>query len=219
MAQKRLTRELVLSTALALVDRGGLAALTMRGLAAELDVEAMALYRYAPGKDALLDGLIEVLLGEVEAAMAAGPRPAGWRQQLHDGALAVYRAAVAHPQVVPLLATRPLAVPLARRPAAVLRLNERVLTLLGRAGLDDRAALALYRALLAWMLGYLLVELRAMVVDPDEEEPAVRLGLHHLPTREYPRLRALAPAMADHDAEAEIAAGLDALIDRLAPGR
>jgi AcrR family transcriptional regulator len=214
MAQKRLTRELVLATALALVDRDGLGALTMRSLAAELGVEPMAVYRYAPGKDALLDGLIEVLLGEVEAALAAGPRHGGWRQQLHEGARAVYHAALAHPQVVPLLATRPLAVPLARRSAAVLRLNERVLTLLGRAGLDDRTTLALYRAMLAWLLGYLLVELRAMVVDPDEEEPAIRLGLHHLPSREYPRLRALAPAMADHDAEAEIAAGLDALIDR-----
>ncbi|MFC8453366.1 TetR/AcrR family transcriptional regulator [Kitasatospora sp. NPDC057223] len=218
MAQKRLTRELVLVTALALVDRNGLGALTMRGLAAELGVEPMAVYRYAPGKDALLDGLIEVLLGEVEAALAAGPRHGGWRQQLHEGARAVYRAALAHPQVVPLLATRPLAVPLARRSAAVLRLNERILTLLGRAGLDDRTTLALYRAMLAWLLGYLLVELRAMVVDPDEEEPAIRLGLHHLPSREYPRLRALAPAMADHDAEAEIAAGLDALIDRHAGG-
>ncbi|MER5213639.1 hypothetical protein ABT063_24480 [Streptomyces sp. NPDC002838] len=77
--------------------------------------------------------------------------------------------------------------------------------------------LLLYQVVMAWGLGYFLVEMRAMVVDPEDTDSAVRLGLHLLPTREYPRLRALLPAMADLDADAEFAAGLDALLERFAP--
>jgi AcrR family transcriptional regulator len=218
MQQRKLTRELVLTTALALVDREGLSALTMRSLATELGVEAMALYRYAAGKDALLDGLVDTLFTEVETALAERPPTGGWREQLHEGARVTLRAALAHPHVVPLLATRPLSVPLASRPPAVLRMNERTLALLAWAGFDDRTALALYRAALAWVLGYLVMELRMVEVDPAEPEPAIRLGLHQLPAQEYPRLRATAAAMTDHDPEQELAAGLDALLDRFTAG-
>src|SRR4051794_35847891 len=62
----RLNRERVLTAALVLVDREGLSALSMRRLGAELGVEAMALYRYAASKDALLDGLVEALYLELE---------------------------------------------------------------------------------------------------------------------------------------------------------
>ncbi|MZD07119.1 TetR family transcriptional regulator, partial [Streptomyces sp. SID5785] len=65
----RLNRERVLASALEIVDRDGLQALSMRGLGAELGVEAMALYRYADGKDALLDGLVEAFVGELEAVL------------------------------------------------------------------------------------------------------------------------------------------------------
>lgn len=218
MPQRKLTHELVLTTALALVDRAGLSALTMRSLATELDVEPMALYRYASSKDALLDGLVDALFTEVETVLAERPPAGGWREQLQEGARVTLNAALAHPHVVPLLATRPLTVPLASRPPAVLRMNERTLAVLHRAGFDDRTALALYRAALAWVLGYLVMELRILEVDPAEPEPAIRLGLHHLPAHEYPRLRATAAAMTDHDAEQELAAGLDALLDRFAPG-
>lgn len=61
----RLNRPLVLATAVALVDRDGLAALTMRRLAGALGVESMAIYRYTPGKEALLDGLVEAFFAEV----------------------------------------------------------------------------------------------------------------------------------------------------------
>jgi AcrR family transcriptional regulator len=67
----RLSRERVLASALALVDREGLSALSMRRLGAELGVEAMALYRYAPNKDALLDGLVEALYLSLEERLGA----------------------------------------------------------------------------------------------------------------------------------------------------
>ncbi|MGW7052460.1 TetR/AcrR family transcriptional regulator [Streptomyces sp. NPDC054887] len=212
----RLSRERVLATALEVVDRDGLSGLSMRGLGAELGVEAMALYRYAPSKDALLDGLVETFCQELHLDLdqdpAARPDPADWRGELRRVALAAHGAALRHPHVVPLLATRLLSTPMARRPLPVLRVDERVLELLHGAGLGEREAVETHRAFTAWLLGYLLVELRAMDDDPSEPEPAFRLGLHRLPASELPRLRATAAAMAVRGGPGGLAAGLDALL-------
>ncbi|MFD8753648.1 TetR/AcrR family transcriptional regulator [Kitasatospora sp. NPDC059577] len=218
----RLSRPLVLAAAVALVDREGLAALTMRRLAAELGVESMALYRYTPGKEALLDGLIESYFTEVNARLRTnadnGPpestrhRPE-WRLELSRIARSFAAAAHAHPEILPLVATRPLTVPLARRPAPVLELTEHILAVLGRAGFDDATALAVYRTFVAWNLGCLLVDKRQVVDNPDEPEPVLRLGLHRLPAADYPRLRALAPRFTEFDDDAELLAGLDSLLD------
>ncbi|MFI6873873.1 TetR/AcrR family transcriptional regulator [Streptomyces sp. NPDC050400] len=213
----RLSRERVLTAALEIVDRDGLSALSMRGLGAELGVEAMALYRYADGKDALLDGLVEAFCDELETALDAGSTSPDWRTELDRIARAAYQVGLRHPHVVPLLATRLLSTPLARRPAAVLRADERILALLLDAGLSDGQAVRLHRAFTAWLLGWLIVELRAMDDDPDEPDPAFRLGLHRLPARELPRLRESAPLMAERGGEDELSAGLDALLRALGP--
>ncbi|KUN23377.1 TetR family transcriptional regulator [Streptomyces antibioticus] len=212
----RLSRERVLTSALELVDRDGLSALSMRRLGAELGVEAMALYRYAASKDALLDGLVEALHLELEERLTADAVAAReWRAELGRVARATYDVCLAHPQVVPLLSTRMLAVPLARRPLATLRHHERVLSLLQEAaGLDAQRAAAVFRAFTAWVLGYVSVELQAMVDNPDEPDPAFRLGLHHMPPQELPRLRAAAPALAERGGPEGLVAGLDALLDR-----
>ncbi|MER7771327.1 TetR/AcrR family transcriptional regulator C-terminal domain-containing protein [Kitasatospora sp. NPDC096140] len=228
----RLSRPQVLDAAVALVDREGLAALTMRRLASELGVESMALYRYTPGKEALLDGLTEAYFTEVNdrlrTAAASGPRPPErhrperrrpephqpeWRQELRRIARAFAAVAHAHPEILPLVATRPLTVPVTRRPAPVLELTEHILAVLGRAGFDDATALTVYRSFVAWNLGCLLVDKRQVVDNPEEPDPALRLGLHRLPAADYPRLRALVPRFADFDDDAEMLRGLDSLLD------
>ncbi|SEO81504.1 TetR/AcrR family transcriptional regulator [Actinacidiphila rubida] len=232
----RLSRERVLSTALELVDREGLSALSMRRLGAELGVEAMALYRYAAGKDGLLDGLVEALYLELHERLDAGFRPpAGpgaarkrggpgadpappWRLELHRIAQATYQVALEHREVVPLLATRMLAVPLARRSQAVLRAQEDMLGLLAVAGLDEEEAAAAYRAVSAWTLGYVFADLQAMVDNPEEPEAAFRLGLHRMPVHDFPELRAVTPVLAENGGPQGLAEGLDAVLDRWAPG-
>ncbi|MFH9011436.1 TetR/AcrR family transcriptional regulator [Streptomyces sp. NPDC017943] len=210
----RLNRERVLASALVLVDREGLSALSMRRLGTELGVEAMALYRYAPSKDSLLDGLVEALYLELEEQLAAdGDADEDWRAGLHRIARATYDVCLTHPQAVPLLSTRLLAVPLVRRPPAVLRDHERVLALLRGAGFGPQAAAGLFRAFTAWLLGYVSVELRPVVDNPDETEPAFRLGLHRLSPRELPTLRDTAAALAEPGGPEGLAAGLDALLD------
>ncbi|MFF4392676.1 MULTISPECIES: TetR/AcrR family transcriptional regulator [unclassified Streptomyces] len=229
VGRPRLSRERILRTALHVVDDEGLASLSMRRVADELGVEAMALYRYTPSKDDLLDGLVEMLFVELEQTLAdigtgtselaaVGDGTAAVtdrREALRGIALAMYRIALAHPHVVPLVATRPLTVPMARRPLPVLRCHERLLAILQASGLTDAAALKLYRAFVSWVLGYIVVELREVVDDPDEPDPAFRLGLHRLPARDFPRLRALGPALAVRGGEEQLGVGLDALLDRL----
>jgi AcrR family transcriptional regulator len=225
----RLSRERVLRTALSVADAEGLPAVSMRRVAEELGVETMALYRYTPSKDDLLDGLVETLFLDLEerlsggpAAVPASPEPrsldrSALRQGLHGVAREMYRVAAEHPNVVSLCATRPLTTPLTRRPHAVLRTHERLLVLLHAAGLDDWAALRLYRAFISWVLGYIVIDLREVVDDPDEPDPAFRLGLHRLPAREFPRLRALGQEMADRGGEEQLTAGVDALLDGVVP--
>src|SRR5260370_39996060 len=70
-ARERLTRERVLRAALEFTDTQGLAALSMQKLGAELGVKGMSLYTHVDGKDALLDGIVDIMSAEVEMPAAA----------------------------------------------------------------------------------------------------------------------------------------------------
>jgi hypothetical protein len=88
-----------------------------------------------------------------------------------------------------------------------------VLVLLREAGLDDVRSAPAFHAFTAWLLGYVSMELQSTVDNPDEPDPAFRLGLHRLPAQELPTLRETAPALADRSGPDGLTAGSDALID------
>jgi len=208
----KITPELVFATALELIDRDGADALSMRRLGAALDRDPMILYRHAPGKAALLDGVVETVLAQLKV----DPTDPDWTAQLR-GVARDYRAlALAHPNVVPLLVTRPLATPLALRPRGTLRPLEDVLDLLTRAGFSGPDALHVYRALFGFLNGHVLNELQELVENADETDDLLRLGLYRLPIGEFPILRSLAHALADYDGAAELERGLDILLTGLA---
>ena len=125
------------------------------------------------------------------------------------------RLALAHPHVVPLLVTRPLATPLGLRPRGTLRPLEDILALLTRAGFSGPDALHIYRALFGFLHGHVLDELQELVEKPDETDDLLRLGLHRLPIGEFPLIRGLAPILADYDGAAELERGLDILLTGL----
>ncbi|MFE4835866.1 TetR/AcrR family transcriptional regulator C-terminal domain-containing protein [Arthrobacter sp. NPDC056691] len=207
----RLSRDVVLSAALELVDAEGLEALTMRRLGQKLGRDPMSLYRYAESRSALLDGLTEVVLGQLIV-----PQGMEWQLTLRGVAHDLRRLALRHPNVVPLLVTRPLSTPLGLRPPGTVRPLEQILALLIDAGFTPVDALHVYRAYYAFLNGHLLNELQELVVDPDENEAVLRLGLYHLPAREFPRLRSLAAALADYDGARELDEGLGILLSGLA---
>ena len=203
-----ITRERILEAALAIVDRDGIDGLSMRRLGKALGRDPMALYRHAPNKAALLDGLAERVLDELEVDTGDGD----WATQLREVARGFRRLALAHPQVVPLLVTRPLSTPLGLRPLGTLRPLEDILTLLTGAGFTDADALHVYRALFGFLYGHILNELQEVVERPDESDDLLRLGLHRLPIGEFPLLRGLAPVLASYDGAAELERGVDILL-------
>lgn len=97
-----LNRERVLRAAVDLADREGIDALSMRRLGQELGVEAMSLYNHVGGKEDLLDGMVDAILGEIEPAPEAGP----WKQQVRDRIQSARRTMLRHPWASAVIVSR-----------------------------------------------------------------------------------------------------------------
>lgn len=209
--QAPLSRERLLAAALEIVDRDGVDGLSMRQLARALGRDPMSLYRHTADKAAVLDGLAELVLAE----LVVQPDSPDWEGELRAVARAFRGLVLAHPNVVPLLVTQPLTIPLSLRPLSTLRPLEDFLELLIKAGFSAPVALRAYRSFTGFLYGHVLNELQALVDNPDETDDLLRLGLHRLPVREFPRLRALSSALARYDGAAELEQGLDLLLTSL----
>ncbi len=103
-----LSRERVLSAAMTLADAEGLQAVTMRRLATDLGVEAMSLYHHLPGKDGLLDGLVDAVAAEVQLAIQGLRAKAGqdWRSVLRMRCLRAREVMLRHPWAPGLIGSR-----------------------------------------------------------------------------------------------------------------
>jgi AcrR family transcriptional regulator len=203
----QVTRSVILQSALRIIDRDGVDGLSMRRLSGEVGRDPTVLYRHIPNKAALLDGVVEIVLGQLQVDTA----DPDWATQLRTVAHAFRRLALAHPKVLPLLVTRPLATPLGRRPPGMLRPLEDVLALLTSVGFTGDDALHIYRVLFGYLHGHILTELQEVVERPEETDDVLRLGLHRLTITEFPQVRALASALGSYDGVAELDRALDLL--------
>jgi hypothetical protein len=155
--------------------------------------------------------VVELVLSRLDVPRAAD---GDWAHVLRRTGHAFRELALAHPNVVPLLVTRPLATPLALRPLGTLRVLgtlrplEKLLDLFITAGFGEREALHAYRLYMGFLHGHVLNELQERVLAPDETDDLLRLGLHRLPLREFPRIRALAGELATYDGARELDEGL-----------
>ena len=206
----QLSRSMILQTALAIVDRDGVDGLSMRRLSDAVARNPVMLSRHVANKAAVLDGVAEIVLAQLSVD-SADP---DWAGQLRSVARDFRQLALAHPNVVPLLVTRPLATPLGQRPPGMLRPLEDVLALLTSAGFTGDDALHTYRVLFGFLYGHILNELQEVIERPEETDHVLRLGLHRLAITQFPLRRALAPTLASYDGAAE----LDRFLDLLLPG-
>jgi AcrR family transcriptional regulator len=206
-----LSRDVVLRTALEIIDRDGVEGLSMRRLGRLLGRDPMTFYRYAPSKAALLDGVVELVLDQLQVDTT----DSDWAGQLRAVARSYRHLALDHPRIVPLLVTRPLATPLGLRPLGTLRPLEATLELLTRAGFTDVDALHIYRSFSGFLHGHVLNELQELVDNHDETDELLRLGLQRLPLRQFPLLRGLAPVLSRYDGANELERGLDILLSGL----
>ena len=215
-----LDRQRILAAAIALVDAEGLRELTMRRLGRSLGVEAMALYRYVPSRDDLLDGIVEAVVDELYADPEVHLLPhRGWQEHLVRLAHGVRRMALAHPQVFPLVATRPPAAPFLRPPLRSLRWVESFLQGLMSQGFSGPDAVHAYRAFSSFLLGHLLLEVSALGVDTGPvEEPTPEPADTDAVLQDYPLLVELSPELARFGFDAEFEESLHNLLDRMGPG-
>src|SRR6201987_1906303 len=203
-----ITHATVLANALEIIDSDGIEGLSMRRLGEAVGRDPMVLYRHVPNKAALLDGVVEMVFEQLSLDTTRPDWAAALRNLAHD-----FRdLACAHPNVVPLLVTRPLATPLGMRPGGMLRQLEDVLALLTAAGFSGFDAVLVYRALFGFRYGHGLTELQEVVERPEETDDVLRLGLHRLRITQFPQVRALASALATFDGAAELDRGLDLLL-------
>ncbi len=155
-------RRLILDQALALVDERGLAAMSMRAVAERVGLTSMALYPYVGGKDALLDGLVDLLHLELGTGYEEDLAAIDWRQRLRALGRAVRALARAHPGAFPLLLTRPSAGAAASWLTAALR------GALHDAGLAEDRVPRLARMICAFLLGHSAGEVTGGLPGVDE---------------------------------------------------
>ena len=201
-----LSREQVLDAALDLVDRDGVAALSMRRLGAELGVEAMTLYHYLPNKDALLDGVVERVMAEAETGLAVGP----WDRALTDYARSLRATLLRHPGAVLLVATRPAVTP------ETLRAAERGLALLCAAGFPVGRALDTLNALTLFVIAHAASEVSTSAVN-EAAAAGSQDYVAGLDEREFPLLSAAARSSAGTDDNARFEFAIATFIRGLTP--
>jgi AcrR family transcriptional regulator len=141
---KKLNRAMIAGAALEIIDREGLAGLSMRRLGNSLGVEGMALYRHFPEKEAILDQVVEMML-EGLVLPATGQ---GWRANLRAVVSSLRERLLLHPNAMPLVAARWLCTP------ALRSLLKAAIDDLTSAGLDQRSADSVVHAIMSFVLGH-----------------------------------------------------------------
>lgn len=210
-----LDRQKILRAAVVMIDKNDLRHLTMRRLGASLGVEAMALYHYVYSREDLLDGVVELVIDDLYGDPDVHMSGDQWQDYLQRLAHGVRRIALAHPQVFPLIATRPPAAPWVRPPLRSLRWMESFLETMNRCGFTDASSVAAYRAFSSFLLGHLLLEVSAQGADIGPIEQADPDAAPRTDLSEYPRLKALEGELSqDHSAE-EFEESLESLLDRM----
>lgn len=194
-----LNAEGIFRAALRLVDAEGLEALTMRRLAAELDVAVMTLYGHVATKEDLLLGVVNLVTREIELPEAGMP---AW-ESLRAITRNFRKVALRHPNLVPLIMRQP--------PTG----SEGLLTLeaafdaLLRAGIAPSLTAPAYRLSASFAIGFVSLEVGGFFrpVDVTAGERVAPIDVSTIP-----RIVEVAPYLSEWDADAEFENGMDAVI-------
>jgi AcrR family transcriptional regulator len=195
----------------ALIERDGADAVSMRRVAAELGAAPMSLYNHVPNKAALLDAVAEHIMSEMDLDLGAcsdadaGAEP-DWCDQAR--ALARYFRAVArrYPRSVLLVITRQ------PRSTVGLRPVELALGVVRRAGFDDQTAVRLVRTTVSFVIGSLMHEAGVDQLAEQPSGPDLAAFASSLDEAHYAQVRAVLPMLVQHDHDADFEFGLELLI-------
>ncbi|MEV0183503.1 TetR/AcrR family transcriptional regulator [Streptomyces sp. NPDC050625] len=203
-----LSRQRVLHAAIALADERGLDTLTMRKLGEAVGVEAMSLYTHVANKEDLLDGMIDLVFGEIDLPSDEDD----WKTAMRQRAISVRRVLSRHRWAIGLMESRTSPGP------ASLRHHDAVLGCLRRAGFSVALTAHAYSALDSYIYGFALQERGLPFDTPDETAQLAQSILSQAAADQYPHLAELT---AEHvlrpgyDYSDEFAFGLDLILDGL----
>jgi AcrR family transcriptional regulator len=208
--RRPLSRDRVLRTAITLADERGVTELTMRKLAKELDVEAMSLYHHVANKDDLLNGMIDIVFGEIDA-----PSPGGdWKAELRKRAESTRAALLRHRWAVGEMEGR------SNHGHANLRVRDAVLGCLLGAGFSVEMAIHAYSIQDAYIYGFALqqTDMSSETAEDFAAEAQRQIVDYEAMLADFPHLVRVVGghvAKIGYDYDTEFLFGLDVILDGL----
>ena len=203
-----LSRERVLGAAVSLADEDGIEALTMRELGLRLGFEAMSLYNHVANKDDILDGMVDLVVSEIELPTDT----VDWKAAMRRRAISAQSVFSRHPWASALVDSRESSGP------ARLRYFDWVIGALRRAGFTLELAVRAFSLLDSYVYGFGRQQLNMSTGGDIEPEDMAEAFLRAIPADEYPYLRELVVEYAmktGYDESADFEFGLDLILDGL----
>jgi AcrR family transcriptional regulator len=199
-----LSRERVLRAAVALADQSGIESLTMRRLGQELGVEAMSLYNHVANKEAILDGVADLVLGDIEVP----PTGTHWKTAMRERAISAHEVLLAHPWAAMLIMSR------FNIGRGMTRYLDATLGRLREGGFSIMGALDAWNTLDSHLYGFTLQELNLpFEVEQTRQVSADVLG--RLPADEYPHVVEVITEIMQSGRKEDFELGLDLILDGL----
>jgi AcrR family transcriptional regulator len=203
-----LTPERVVASAVMLADGIGVDALTIRKLAVELDVKPMTIYHHVPNKEAIIDGMVDLVFSEIDLP----PIDVDWKQAIRQRAASARVVLARHPWAAPLMESRTSPGP------ATLRHHDAVLGCLRAGGFSVEMTAHAYALIDAFIYGFALQEASLPATGGDEMGELAQAMAAAMPVGEYPHLveftteHVLRPG---YDFAREFDFGIDLILDGL----
>jgi AcrR family transcriptional regulator len=204
-----LSRARVINAAVALADVIGVDALTIRRLAVALDVKTMTIYHHIANKEAIIDGMVDLVFSEIELP----PTDTDWKTAMRQRAASVRSVLTRHQWAVSLMESRTAPGP------ATLRHHDAVLGSLRNGGLSVEMTAHAYAVIDAFIYGFALQEASLPATAGDEMADLAGSIIETMPTGEYPHLMELTTKhilKPGYDFGREFDYGLDLILDGLA---
>jgi AcrR family transcriptional regulator len=215
-----ISKDAIVTAAIGLLDREGLAALSMRRLADELGTGAASLYWHVGSKDGLLDLVLDEIIGE---GKVPDPEPGQWQEQIKEIAREQRRASLRHPYIVRISIGR---IPMGPN---ALRYSERILAILRAGGLPPHLAVQGYLLMIATINGFTIDETGVedrpgdgggtTPGDPEQRQQMADMARDYvasLPAGVFPTMTGLADEFAFADPDERFELLLDIFVDGLA---
>jgi AcrR family transcriptional regulator len=204
----RLSRDRVLLAAVAIADAGGIAALTIRSLAQELGVKPMSVYYYVANKDQILDGIVDIVFGEIELPVTGGD----WRSQMRRRAHSARSVLRRHRWAIGLMESRTTPGP------ATMRHHDVVLGTLLAAGFSQEMTAHAYALIDSYTYGFALQEASLPFEGPDTVTDIAEPIMERFAADEFPHMVQMATEyylQPGYDFGDEFEFGLDLILGAL----